>query len=56
MSKHMLVGALALTAMVGIAAADNALKSGPQPGNNIPGPFHPLNLTGAKAGEKNSLV
>ncbi len=56
MYKRMLVGALALSAMVGIAVADNALKSGPQTGENIPGPFHPTNITGAKAGEKHCLV
>jgi hypothetical protein len=28
------------------------LQSGPAVGKSIPGPFHPLNVTGAKAGEK----
>jgi hypothetical protein len=35
-----------------ILAADEALKSGPQVGQNIPGPFNPLNVTGPSAGEK----
>ena len=34
----------------GVLAGD--LKSGPEVGKNIPGPFHPWNVTGAKAGEK----
>jgi hypothetical protein len=32
-----------------------SLKSGPQVGETVPGPFHPLNVTGAFAGEKNCL-
>jgi hypothetical protein len=35
-----------------VLAADDALKSGPQVGQNIPGPFNPLNVTGPSAGEK----
>ncbi len=31
------------------------VKSGPQVGQDVPGPFHPLNVTGAQAGEKHSL-
>ena len=31
------------------------MKSGPQVGELLPGPFHPLNVTGAKAGEKHCL-
>ncbi|GEM_PF-4295920 len=56
MNKRLIVGAFALTAMVTIAFADDALKSGPQTGTNIPGPFHPTNLTGAQAGKKHCLV
>ena len=43
-------GALVVPAL----AAD--LKSGPQVGENIPGPFHPLNVTGPTAGQKACLV
>lgn len=32
------------------------LKSGPQTGTQIPGPFHPLNVTGPFAGKKQCLV
>jgi hypothetical protein len=35
-----------------VLAADDALKSGPQVGQTIPGPFNPLNVTGPNAGEK----
>ena len=38
----------------GVLAGD--LKSGPEVGKELPGPFHPLNVNGAKAGEKNCLV
>jgi hypothetical protein len=41
----------ALALLVGVAAAGD-LKSGPQVGKPVPGPFHPLNCTGENAGEK----
>jgi len=44
--------ALLATAVI---AADPAVKSGPQVNEKLAGPFHPLNITGAKAGEKNCL-
>jgi hypothetical protein len=51
------VGAFALaTLALSSVLADEPLKSGPQTGTNIPGPFHPLNVTGEKAGEKFCLV
>jgi hypothetical protein len=57
MKNRMVVGAFAAAALVVAGAmADDALKSGPQVGTMVPGPFHPLNLTGAKAGQKNCLV
>jgi hypothetical protein len=53
---------LAAAAMVCFAAAlivtalqAAELKSGPQVGEKVPGPFHPLNINGEKAGEKNCL-
>jgi hypothetical protein len=53
----MVVGAFAVAALVVTGVfADDALKSGPQVGKGIPGPFHPLNVTGKKAGQKNCLV
>jgi hypothetical protein len=35
--------------------AGGTVKSGPQVGQDVPGPFHPLNVTGEKAGKKNCL-
>ena len=37
------------------AFAQDKLKSGPQVGDQVPGPFHPLNVTGEAAGKKNCL-
>ena len=44
---------LGLTGVVvgGASAAEN-LKSGPQVGTAVPGPFHPLHITGENAGQK----
>ena len=57
MNRRLIVGAFALTAMaMSMAFADVALKSGPQTGSLVPGPFHPTNLTGAQAGKKHCLV
>jgi hypothetical protein len=51
------VGAFALAALaLSSTFAEETLKSGPQVGKAIPGPFHPLNCTGSKAGEKFCLV
>jgi hypothetical protein len=44
---------LALFAVSGLA--QERLTSGPQVGKAVPGPFHPLNVTGASAGKKNCL-
>ena len=37
------------------AGGGAAVKSGPQAGQDVPGPFHPLNVTGASAGKKQCL-
>src|SRR5262245_60769756 len=37
------------------AYAGGALKSGPQVGDEMPGPFHPINVTGEHAGKKACL-
>jgi len=47
------LGALLLTCSV---FAAEELKSGPQTGKHIPGPFHPLNVNGSAAGQKSCLV
>jgi hypothetical protein len=54
MKKH-LIACAALVAFLGFAFAADVVKSGPQVGDNVPGPFHPLNINGSKAGEKNCL-
>jgi len=46
---------LGLALVLSAVIAGESLKSGPQPGDEVPGPFHPLNLTGASAGEKHCL-
>jgi hypothetical protein len=57
MKKRIVVGAsLASALLVYAALAGETLKSGPQPGSDIPGPFHVLNINGAAAGEKNCQV
>ena len=43
---------LGLALLVGGVLAAGSLKSGPQVGDEVPGPFHPLNVTGPDAGEK----
>lgn len=47
---------LVLTASRGTVSAAEELKSGPQPGETIPGPFHYLNVNGAHAGNPHCLV
>jgi hypothetical protein len=47
--------AVATLLALGLAAggfAAEAVKSGPQVGETVPGPFHPLNVTGEAAGKK----
>jgi hypothetical protein len=49
------VPALAIAVVIGaVASADQGQKivSGPQVDQKVPGPFHPLNVTGAEAGKK----
>jgi hypothetical protein len=43
---------LALTAALGGVVLAEPVVSGPQVGWQVPGPFHPLNVTGPDAGEK----
>ena len=54
--RSLLGSSLAMTLLVGCVLADGSLKSGPQVGDHLPGPFHPLNVTGRQAGKKNCLV
>src|SRR5262245_58351221 len=58
MLKRFLCAGLALSALTVClprATSDEALKSGPQVGQEMPGPFHLLNLTGAAAGQRKCL-
>ena len=53
MKGRIAVGAsVALALLVGSVLAADAFKSGPQVGSKVPGPFNPLNVTGASAGQK----
>jgi hypothetical protein len=54
--KNPIVGSLAVALLLSGVALAADLQSGPQPGKTIPGAFHPLNVTGDKAGQKNCLV
>ncbi len=47
---------LAIALLVGSAFAADDLKSGPQIGDKVPGPFSPLNINGDDAGAKRCLV
>jgi hypothetical protein len=55
MRRILLAAGLSVVLVGGIGVADEALKSGPQVGQEVPGPFHPLNCTGAAAGQKHCL-
>ena len=50
--KFRLFAAAVAAAVLAAPAIAEHLKSGPQAGENVPGPFHPLNVTGEKKGEK----
>lgn len=57
MKMHRLVAGatLAFALLAGAVLAAGDIKSGPQPGEKLAGPFHPLNVTGKAAGKKNCL-
>jgi hypothetical protein len=54
MIRKLMVGVVAVTLAAGGLIAGE-LKSGPQAGSKVPGPFHPLNVTGEDAGKKACL-
>jgi hypothetical protein len=54
MRKMLIAAVLAAAATFGVAFAGD-VKSGPQTGDSVPGPFHPLNVNGDSAGKKNCL-
>ncbi len=47
---------LAAVLLLSSACAAGDLKSGPQVGKAVPGPFNPLNVTGPDAGSKRCQV
>jgi hypothetical protein len=46
---------LGLGLVIGSIQAADAVKSGPQVEENVPGPFHPLNVTGESAGQRSCV-
>ncbi|MFO0876405.1 MAG: hypothetical protein U0840_03450 [Gemmataceae bacterium] len=50
--QQLLAVGLALVLGAGVTLAEKALKSGPQVGEELAGPFHPLNVNGKSAGKK----
>lgn len=50
--KFRLFAAALVAAALAIPAAAEHMKSGPQAGEKVPGPFHPVNVTGEHKGEK----
>lgn len=55
MKKFFCAIAAAAAVWVALPALAAELKSGPQVGEKVPGPFHPLNVTGPEAGKKHCL-
>lgn len=56
MKFHRILSVACLCALAaGLAVAAESLKSGPQVGEDVPGPFHPLNINGEDAGKKACL-
>jgi len=57
MSYRYAIGAfaVAMLAVTGMGAG-GGLKSGPQVGEEVPGAFFPLNITGKQAGQEYCLV
>jgi len=50
-----IVAVAGVVALTGIGLAGGQLKSGPQVGEKLAGPFHPLNCSGKEEGKKNCL-
>src|SRR5262245_23319266 len=53
MIRNLLAAAVVVARGGVVVAAD--IKSGPQAGEKVPGPFHPLNINGESAGKKACL-
>ena len=50
--KVRLFAAAVAAVVLSLPVLAGELKSGPQAGEKVPGPFHPMNVTGAHKGEK----
>ena len=50
--KFRLFAAAVAAAALALPAVADHVKSGPQAGEKVPGPFHPINVTGEHKGEK----
>lgn len=55
MLRNGLVASLVFSLASFAVAGGSGVKSGPQVGEEVPGPFHPLNVTGTHAGKKHCL-
>ena len=56
MKRVSLIATCVVGAVLASSVLAEELKSGPQTGTSLPGPFHPLNVTGPFAGKKQCLV
>jgi len=56
MKLHRIVGmSLACMLLISAVFAAGTVQSGPRTNEDVPGPFHPYNVTGSAAGKKNCL-
>jgi hypothetical protein len=55
MKLNLFAVGLVVALLAGTVLAEETVKSGPQAGEDLAGPFHPMNINGAKAGEKHCL-
>lgn len=55
MFQKIVISAVVASLLVAAAGAADPIKAGPQKGEKLPGPFHPLNINGENAGEKACL-
>jgi hypothetical protein len=53
--SRLLLASVVAVCVASVSFAGEPIKSGPQVGDDLPGPFHPLNVTGENAGEKACL-
>jgi hypothetical protein len=54
--RNGMFGVLVVLGLVVASRGDDKPKSGPQPGELLPGPFHVYNVTGDRAGKNHCLV